>query len=116
MFRSTRGFARSLSTRQRLSHIIASRVDGTGTASLLTGGKELTLTDNGTGDYTLTFAVPFVQVPHVVATALTAATHVQIFAVSATAVQIKCFAMDGTTAQDADFHVMILGSDADAAV
>ena len=110
--RSSRGFARPVASRQRLSQIIIARVDGTGTASLLSGSKELTLTDNGTGDYTLALVQAFVQVPMVVATALTAATHVQIFAVSASSIQIKCFAMDGTTAQDADFHIMIMGSDA----
>jgi hypothetical protein len=116
IMRGTRGFARPLAVRQRLCQLIGSRVDGTGTAALLSGSKELTLTDNGTGDYTLTFVQAFVQVPHVVVTPVTAGIIAQIFAVSTTAVQIKTFAVDGTTATDADFHIMILGSDADAEV
>ncbi len=108
----SRGFQRSLKCRQRLQHLIAARVDGTGTAAMLSGARELTLTDNGVGDYTLTFETAFAQVPVVTALALTAATQVKLHAVAVGSVQIKCFAMDGTTAQDADFHVMIVGSDA----
>lgn len=107
-----RGFSRSVKCRQRLPHIIGARVDGTGTAAMLEGTQEITLTDNGTGDYTLTFAVPFKRVPVVVASALTAATHIKLHAVAVGSVQIKTYAMDGTTAQDADFHVQILGFDA----
>jgi hypothetical protein len=93
-------------------HVIGSRVDGTGTAALLSGSRELTLTDNGTGDYTLTFAVPYKQVPVVVGLPVTAGVVLRIGAVSVSAVQILVFATaDGTTATDADFHVMIMGSD-----
>jgi len=114
--RSVRDFARGVSNRQRLVHTIFSRVDGTGTASLLSGSKELTLTDNGVGDYTLTFAQPYVQVPVVSVTSVTSAVNVQLFAVSVSAVQIKTFAVDGTTPKDADFHVVIIGSDAESEV
>lgn len=110
---NARGFARELQSRQRLIHVIGSRVDGTGTAALLSGSNELTLTDNGTGDYTLTFDVAFKQVPVVVATPVTAGISLQIGTLSASAVQILAVATsDGTTATDADFHVMIMGSDA----
>lgn len=110
---SARGFSRSVRSRQRLAHIIAARVDGTGTAALLSGSNELTLTDNGTGDYTLTFGTAYQQVPVVVATPVTTGIHLEIAAVSATSVQINAFAVsDGTTATDADFHIMIVGSDA----
>lgn len=107
-----RGFSRSIKSRQRLVHLIAARVDGTGAASMLSGSNEITLTDNGVGDYTLTFAVPFKKVPVITALALTAATQIKLHAVAVGSCQIKTFAMDGTTAQDADFHVMIVGQDA----
>lgn len=108
----SRGFARPILGRQRLPHIIGARVDGTGTASMLEGGQEITLTDNGTGDYTLTFGTAFARVPVVVASPLTADAIIQIGTISASAVQILGFdATDGTTAKDIDFHVMILGWD-----
>lgn len=34
-------------------------IDGTGTASITSGAADGTLTDNGTGNYTVTFTVPF---------------------------------------------------------
>ncbi len=111
-----RSFTRPVESRQRLVHIIASRVDGTGTASLLSGGQELTLTDAGTGHYSLAINQPYGQVPVVQVTPVTAGIHVQIFSVSVSTIVIKTFAVDGTTATDADFHVLIIGSDAPDAV
>lgn len=114
---SQRGFARSIQSRQRLTHMIASRVDGTGTAALLSGSNELTLTDNGTGDYTLTYAVPFKQVPVVVALSKTADSILILAASAVGSCQITAFdATDGTTAKDVDFDILILGSDAADAV
>jgi len=93
--------------------MIFARIDGTGTAAVLEGKQELALTDNGVGDYTLTFAQAFVRVPTVVATVLTTDTYAMISTVSTTAVRILVKQVaDGSTATDADFHVMILGSDA----
>lgn len=110
---SARGFSRSVQSRQRVVHMIASRVDGTGAASLLSGSQELTLTDNGVGDYTLTFAKPYSQVPVVMCSTLTANSVLQVSAVSVSACTIKAWqAADGVTAVDVDFHVLIVGSDA----
>ena len=110
---SPRGISRPLKSRQRLAHVIAARVDGTGTAALLSGSTELSLTDNGTGDYTLTFSQQWARVPVVVATPVTAGVSLNIAAVSASSVQITSVATsDGSTATDADFHVVIVGSDA----
>lgn len=111
---NSRGFARSVQSRQRLVHMIAGRVDGTGTAEILEGGNEMSLTDNGTGDYTLTFGQAFQRVPTVVVTPIGASGDVvaTLGTLSASAVQILCWdGTDGTTAKDADFHVMIVGSD-----
>lgn len=113
---SARGFSRGVKSRQRLVHIISARVDGTGTAALLSGSKELTLTDNGAGDYTLTFAQAFKQIPQVFVQSKTANTYaITVPAVGSVQVLVKQVA-DGTTATDADFDVMIIGSDAGDAV
>lgn len=117
---SGRGFSREVQVRQRLTHMIAARVDGTGTASILEGGNELTLTDNGTGDYTLTFSdQSFQRVPTVVVTPIGASGDVvaTLGTLSTSAVQILLWdGTDGTTAKDGDFHVLIVGSDAPDAV
>jgi hypothetical protein len=97
---------------QLRERLLAFRVDGTGAASILEGTRDATLTDNGVGDYTLTFATAFARVPVVMAPGLLAASGVsQIFTVTAAAVRIKIFAVDGVTPLDADFHVMVLGFD-----
>lgn len=116
---SIRGFARAPQCRQRLVHIIAARVDGTGTASILEGGNELTLTDNGTGDYTLTFATAFARVPVVVVTPISTTGDViaTIDSVSVSSVTINTWdGTDGTTAKDIDFHILIVGFDAADAI
>lgn len=112
--RSGRGYlTRSVKAGQRLPHLIGIRLDGTGTASILEGSNEATLVDNGTGDYTLTFAQSFARVPVVVATTLTADSVLQINTITASALNILAFdATDGTTAKDVDMHIMILGFDA----
>ena len=116
---SIRGFARAPQMRQRLVHVIAARVDGTGTAAILEGGNEMTLTDNGTGDYTLTFNTAFARVPVVTALPISATGDVilSISSVAVGSVRIKAWdGTDGTTAKDIAFHVMIVGFDAADAV
>lgn len=88
------------------------KVDGTGTASLGEGQYRGTLVDNGTGDYTITFAEPFGRVPTAVVGVMTADTIHQISAISKTAITVKTYAAnDGTTAQDADFCVHVMGAE-----
>jgi hypothetical protein len=104
---------REIKGTQRLPRLLGVRVDGTGTASILAGGNDVALTDNGTGDYTLTFAVPFARVPQVVASPLAADVALHVSAVSVSAVTVKARTVAGSPAAvDADFHVIILGSDA----
>lgn len=103
---------REIKSTQRATRLLAIRLNGTGTAALDGEGKyDATLTDNGTGDYTLTFAKPFGRAPIVVANSETAGVIVKLEALSKTAVQITSFAVDGTTAKDAILHVMVFGSD-----
>lgn len=103
---------REIKGTQRLPRLLALKLDGTGTAALNEGANDASLVDNGTGDYTLTFAIPFARTPVVVASSLTAAINIKLHAISATAVQIKTFATaDGTTATDADLDILVLGWD-----
>jgi len=103
---------RDVKSPQRQMRLMGIRLDGTGTASILEGAHMATLVDNNTGDYTLTLVEPLARVPVVVASPLTADVIVQLASVSATAINIKAFdATDGTTAKDADLHIMILGSE-----
>lgn len=103
---------RELKGTQRLPRVLAFRVDGTGTASLLEGGNDGTLTDNGTGDYTIAFRVPFQRVPIVQATPLTVDSVAYIHEVSASAVTIRTRTVaDAPAAVDADFHLSVHGFD-----
>lgn len=107
---------RPVESAQRKMRIIAVKVDGTGTAAVSgPSSLEVTLTDNGTGDYTLTFDKAFKQAPVVVATPLTDDIAVSLkAAASTTAVSFETRSI-GTTpaATDADFEVFIIGCDVD---
>ena len=96
--------------------IMSAVVDGTGTAAL-SGlcSTDMTLTDNGTGDYSLTFDVPFERAPQVIATPVTDNIYCKVTASAADAITVKTENLSGV-ATDADFHVIILGSDAADAV
>ena len=103
---------RALEMAQRRPRMEAFSVDGTGTASIVIGAARATLTDNGTGDYTLTFLDPFARVPMAVGMTKTADSILQTSTISATAVRILAFdATDGTTAKDVDFDLLVVGFD-----
>jgi hypothetical protein len=73
----------------------------------------MTIVDNGAGDYSLVPNTPFEQVPEVVVSPTTAEVVLQIGTVTKTSIQILAFDIaDGTTAAEADFHAVIIGSDA----
>ncbi len=106
---------REIKGTQRLPRVLAFRVTGTGTAVINEGNFDATLTDNGTGDYTLTFAKPFARTPVVMITPVGAAGDIiaTIDTVSTTAVIVNTWdATDGTTAKDGVFHVLVHGWDA----
>jgi hypothetical protein len=90
---------------------IAVKLDGTGASSVLVGSKEVSLTDNGVGDYTLTFVQPFARVPVVVASSMTAGAVIQIASASVSACQIVV-KDTSAAALDADLMIMIQGFDA----
>ena len=97
---------------QRQMRLMSVKVTGTGTAALSgTCATNMTLTDNGTGDYTLTFNVPYLRAPEVIATAVTDNIYTKIGTVAVGSVQILTEDLSGA-ATDAVFHVIIMGSDA----
>lgn len=104
---------REIKGTKRLSRVLAFRVTGSGTAAINEGAYDGTLTDNGVGDWTITFAKQFARTPVVVASVLTSDSIHQISSVSASAVRVKMFAAnDGTTAKDGIFHLAVYGFDA----
>lgn len=102
---------REIKSPQRLPRQLHLKVDGTGAASILIGSKDATLTDNGVGDYTLTFAKPFARPPVVVCSSLTAGAVMQVAAATASACQIVVKDTAGA-ALDVDFMVIVQGFDA----
>lgn len=99
---------RPLNASANKAHIVGFRVDGTGTASILEGISDATLTDNDTGDYTLTFTRPGRRVPVVLGCVpLTANLQPQIESVTAAAINIK-FTNNSGTATDTDFHLSLM--------
>lgn len=104
-------FARSIKSPQRLMRMLTLRVDGA-TPALDEGGFDCTLTDNGVGDYTISFNKNYTRIPACVATPVTADTICQIDTPAVGSVGVKCFdATDGTTAKDAVFHLLVMGAD-----
>lgn len=102
---------RDVKSPQRQMRLMGIRLDGTGTASILEGAKMVNLTDMGVGHYKLVLVEPLARLPVVTALSLTEETHIELHAVAADEIEIKCFEVDGVTAKDADLHIMILGSE-----
>jgi hypothetical protein len=101
---------RSVKATQRLPRQLAFKVTGTGTAAINVGGTDATLVDNGTGDYTLTFAVPFARAPICVASCQTATCYAEIAAASTTSVQVLTKS-NANAATDAVFFLIVQGYD-----
>lgn len=108
---SARGIANRVVSPQRAMRIMSVKVDGTGTAALSgTCSTNMTLTDSGTGDYLLTFDLPYLRVPEVMITPITDNIVAKVGTIAVGSVQILTENLSGT-ATDADCHVIILGSD-----
>ena len=104
-------------------HVVAAKVVGISTASITSNDGSATLTDNGTGDYTVTFGDAFLSVPAVSATVIdatistAAAQGIVITAVATGSVQFQTWqttlATAGTdivnAATDLDFHFIAVG-------
>lgn len=104
---------RPVEAAQRKLRLMALKLDGTGTAALNgPSSLEATLTDNGTGDYTVTFDKAFTQAPVVTATCITADCVVDTIVAAVGSVQITLVdATDGTSAKDGDIEIILVGSD-----
>jgi len=102
---------REIKSTQRLPRQLALKVTGTGTAAISIGSFDASLTDNGTGDYTITFNEPFARSPVCVASCQTATCYAEIAAASATSVQVLTKS-NANVATDAVFHLIVQGYDA----
>ena len=104
------GLLRKMEAPQRRQIAIAYQIDETaGTPALAIGSQDGALTDNGVGDYTITFDTPFNRAPIVMATCKESGRIVNTGTVSTTAAQILVFQADGSTAEDADVDVLVIG-------
>lgn len=102
--------AQAVTSPQMRMSVLSVKVTGTGTAAVSgTCSNNVTLTDNGTGDYTITFRAPFARAPECVANAVTDNIYCKIGTVSASAVQILTENLSGA-ATDAVFHLIVMGS------
>ena len=89
-------------------HTVHGTITGTSTASISSNDGSATLTDNGTGDYTVTFGKAFLSAPTVTATPVVAtfstdaADGVSVVAVDTTSVQFNYSqpVLIGATASD----------------
>jgi len=102
-----------ISFRSAGPRVCALLVDGTGTAALYGPDKDLfTLTDNGTGDYTLTLAsAAQITVKVLGIMSSTANAHFYLQAVPTTSV-VRVLAKDsdgtGSAAKDVDFQILLM--------
>lgn len=103
---------REIKSPQRLPRQLHFKIDGVSTSSLLVGKFDGTLTVNGTGDYTVTFAKPFARIPVVSATVGGAAIGLPLVtSATATAVTVKAYDL-AAAALDVVMHVVVQGFDA----
>jgi hypothetical protein len=108
------GLRRTIAVPQIAPRLEVFAIHGSGTAALSIGAKDGTLTDNGTGDYTITFAEAFKRAPVVVVCGK--AGRAQLLAQpTTTACRIGVFNTSNAAADD-DVYVMVLGYDSDAEV
>lgn len=102
---------RDIKSSQRLPRQLHLKVKGTGTVAMQIGASDVTLTKNGTGDYTLAIKKPFARLPVVMVSSLTAGAICQVAAATASSVQIVV-KNTAAAALDADLMVLVQGYDA----
>jgi len=103
---------RSIQSPQRQVRLMAVKLTGTGTAAISgMDAAQMTLTDNGTGNYTLTFHQPYGASDFIVAaTTLTDNTITRVSTKTVNSVIIISENLSGT-ATDAVMDIIIIGSD-----
>lgn len=105
---------------QRKVRTIPLRIDGGDVAGgtdtkngILEGKEHCTITENSSGDYTVTFTEPFQRTPVVLLTSATDVSTVWLKAVSATSFRVEQVGADQTTPlADGDWHAIVFGFDA----
>jgi hypothetical protein len=110
---------RSIQSAQRKVRMIAVRLEGsTGTLSVEgLDAKQVSITDNGVGDYTITFNEAFAEAPHVSMAAEATGIMLHASSITASAVRIICKLVDqdatyaAPAAAEADVQVIIVGHD-----
>lgn len=105
---------RSIKSSQRLRRDIHLKVTGTGTAAINSVMDYLnaTLTDDGTGLYTITLRKPFAEAPIVQVTSATTNLITEIVAVTSSSVQVRLKNSNTQAATDGVFNISIFGTDA----
>jgi hypothetical protein len=112
---------REMKSVQRGIRVIPLRIDGGdvagGTATtngVLEGKYHCTITENSSGDYTVTFNTAFSRTPVVLLTSATDVSTIWLKSVSTTAFRVEQVGADQTTPlADADWHALVVGFDAD---
>lgn len=107
--RDTWGMERAVQVAQRKPRLECFRVNGTGTAAIALGSTDAALTDNGTGDYTLTWTKPFAFAPVVIPVGKAGRAQLKS-ATSSTAANIVTFGATGSAADD-EFCALVMGFD-----
>jgi hypothetical protein len=102
----------NVNSSQRKMQLISLKKTGLATPALAGSDSSFcTITDNGVGDSTINLTKkPLTQVPEVIVSSKTSATVCRVGTVTALAVQVLSFAMDGTTPAEADYDILIVGS------
>lgn len=109
------GLKRPLKMPQREMMALSFAVlDTAGTPSLTRGSTDGAITDNGVGDYTITFTEPFesgtvpqcfIQVKEADCMA-----HIDTANTDNTKVTVNVFEADGVTAEDASLDILVIGT------
>ena len=96
---------------QRKMVLLSVKKTGLGTPVLSGSCANMcTVTDNGVGDYTISFANnPFTQIPEAQVTVTTADMSAQVGTVAINSVQVVTTDLAGAAAE-ADFHLLVIGS------
>ena len=106
--------ANEVESPQRKMQLLALRKTGLGTP-VLSGlcAKFCSVVDNGVGDYTILVNTqqPFPQIPVVSAMLHTSGViTLDVANTNNLQIRVKCFAVDGTTAAEKDFDLLVVGS------
>lgn len=103
---------KQLHSDQRKMRVLVFEKTGLGTPVLGEGSLHGSITDNGVGDYTITFNKPFLRAPVCIPASTTSAKVARVSAVTTTTVRVLTFNQaDGTTASEGDFSIQVMGFD-----